>query len=71
MDASSQQKYISGTTTRRNQNFDATGGDNYGDGVEQLNIEIDNGSQQQDMMQQNEEDAYDEHLENQVETHQS
>ena len=46
MDASSQQKYISGTTTRRNQNFDATGGDNYGDDVEQLNIEIDNGSQQ-------------------------
>jgi len=40
------QKYIQGvsTHTRRNQNFDATGGDNYGDDVEQLNIEIDNGS---------------------------
>jgi hypothetical protein len=40
--------YISGTS-RRAQNFEATdGGHQYGNDVEQLNIEIDNGSLQQE-----------------------
>lgn len=56
--------------------MDPNGGENnYGDDVEQLNIEIDNGSlQQEDMMEQNDnqdEDPYDEQLEQQVESRQS